>query len=34
MTLPQLEQFIAGTFHPNDEQLAALARRLRMDVAA
>jgi hypothetical protein len=28
MTLAQLQQFVAGTFHPSQEQLRRLARRM------
>lgn len=28
MTLAELQQFVGGTFHPSDEQLGVLARRM------
>jgi hypothetical protein len=31
MTLQELQQFIAGSFHPSEDQLAALARRMGME---
>lgn len=30
MTLSQLQQFVAGTFFPNPEQLQGLARRMQV----
>jgi hypothetical protein len=32
MTLPDLQQFIAGKFFPNPEQLRALAKRMSIPV--
>lgn len=34
MTLHELQQFVAGSFFPTDEQLAALARRMNIEEAA
>lgn len=31
MTVEKLQQFVAGTFFPTDEQLAQLKRRMHMD---
>jgi hypothetical protein len=31
LTVHQLQQFIAGKFMPSDEQLTALARRMRLE---
>jgi|tagenome__1003787_1003787.scaffolds.fasta_scaffold20433810_2 hypothetical protein len=30
MSLPQLQQFIAGSYHPTTEQLQKLATRMKM----
>jgi hypothetical protein len=30
MSLEQLQQFAAGTFHPTDDQITRLARRMRL----
>jgi hypothetical protein len=30
MSLAELQQFVAGNFHPNREQIEALARRLEL----
>lgn len=30
MSLEQLQQFVAGTFHPSDDQIARLARRMQV----
>ena len=30
MTIFQLQQFLAGTYHPNETQLTALARRMQV----
>ena len=34
MTLPQLQQTIAGVYVPDNDQLVALARRMRLPIPA
>lgn len=31
MSLEQLQQFVGGTFHPSDDQITRLARRMQVD---